>query len=55
MLDAETTESLFVCADCGAREPSVTVDYGPLGYPVCPACGASTRPTEQRETEEGER
>lgn len=45
MLDPETTDSVFFCIDCGTRESSVSVTYGPLGYAICPACGASTRPT----------
>jgi hypothetical protein len=39
------TESVFRCADCGARAPSRSVSYGPLGYAICPACGTSTRPS----------
>jgi transcription elongation factor Elf1 len=45
MLEPESTDSEFVCADCGARESSVSVAYDTLGYAVCPACGASNRPT----------
>ena len=53
MLEADTTDSVFVCMDCGAREPSVAIAYGPLGYPICPACGASTRPSSSTGTDEG--
>ena len=45
MLEPESADSEFVCDDCGARESSVSVTYDPLGYAVCPACGASNRPS----------
>jgi predicted RNA-binding Zn-ribbon protein involved in translation (DUF1610 family) len=52
MLDPDTTVSEFVCPDCGARERSVSVAYGPFGYAVCPDCGTSTRPTAALSREE---
>jgi len=37
-------QSQFICADCGERASTLAVDYDSLGYAVCPACEASTRP-----------
>ncbi|ELZ85583.1 hypothetical protein C453_07198 [Haloferax elongans ATCC BAA-1513] len=37
--------SYFTCHDCGLQKPSPEVPYDHLGYAICPACGAETRPT----------
>jgi predicted RNA-binding Zn-ribbon protein involved in translation (DUF1610 family) len=34
----------FECENCGTAMLATAVRYGPLGYPVCPECGRSTRP-----------
>lgn len=36
--------SYFTCDNCGLEKPSPEVPYDRLGYAVCPACGAETRP-----------
>lgn len=40
-----TWVTAFDCRECGTSEKVATVTYDRLGYPVCPACGASTGPT----------
>jgi predicted RNA-binding Zn-ribbon protein involved in translation (DUF1610 family) len=52
MMEPEATDSEFVCPDCGARESSVRVSYGPLGYAICPDCGTSSRPVTPRTHDE---
>jgi len=37
-------EPHFQCEDCGERIPAHLVDYDSLGYAVCPACEAPSRP-----------
>ncbi|WP_396613180.1 hypothetical protein ACH9L7_07955 [Haloferax sp. S1W] len=36
--------SYFTCHRCGLKKPSSEVPYDHLGYAICPACGAETRP-----------
>lgn len=37
--------AIFDCDRCGATARTTAIAYDPLGYPVCPDCGAETRPT----------
>lgn len=40
-----TWVTAFECIVCGTRDETATIDYDGLGYPVCPACGESNRPS----------
>ena len=35
----------FKCDDCGVKARSDIIEYDGLGYPVCPACGRTYRPS----------
>jgi hypothetical protein len=42
--------SLFTCERCEESAPAIRVEYGGLGYPICPACGTCDRPGSEAAT-----